>query len=156
MALLSLDAELAQVALDRVTVEVRDGDCYGLIGHNGSGKTSLLRAMVGMLDFEAGEIRWNGEPVRDARHEFFGALVWLGHRVGLKADLTLTENLHFESCLRASKFDRFDTVIDRLGLERLRELPMRSLSAGQQRRVALARMLLAEGAGCGRLASSKG
>ena len=120
------------------------GELLLLEGHNGSGKTSLLRAMVGMLEFETGEIRWNGVPVRDARHEFFAALVWLGHRVGLKADLTLIENLHFESCLRASRFDAFDSVIERLGLDRLRMLPLRALSAGQQRRAALARMLLAD------------
>jgi len=120
------------------------GQLLLLEGHNGSGKTSLLRALVGMLEFETGEIRWNGTPIADERDAFFSSLVWLGHRVGLKGDLTLVENLRFESCLHASRPGALDSALGRLGLERLRELPVRSLSAGQQRRVALARMLIAE------------
>ena len=71
-------------------------------------------------------------------------MVWLSHRVGCKADLNLVENLRFEAGLRATDQTRLELVLDRLNLTNLTELPMRSLSAGQQRRVALARMLLAK------------
>ena len=68
----------------------------------------------------------------------------MAHRVGLKADLTLVENLRFESHLRAQSEEDFDEVLQRLQIDRLKRLPLRSLSAGQQRRVALARMLLSK------------
>ena len=118
------------------------GQLLLLEGQNGSGKTSLLRALVGLLELEEGEIVWNGEPIRRARQAYFKSLVWLAHRVGLKADLTLVENLQFESALRPIANTDFNAVLERLGIDRLKKLPIRSLSAGQQRRVALARVLL--------------
>ena len=123
---------------------LNDGGLLLLEGSNGSGKTSLLRAMVGMIDLEEGDIFWDGKSVREDRQRFYSSLVWLSHRVGLKADLTLVENLNFEQCLRPTSGKDFESVLERLGLMRLRKLPLRSLSAGQQRRVALARMLLAD------------
>lgn len=113
-----------------------------LEGQNGSGKTSLMRAIAGLIEFEDGDVMWDGKPVRANRPAFYGSLVWMQHRVGFKADLTLVENLRFEAHLRAQSDEDFDQVLDRLEIARLKRLPMRSLSAGQQRRVALARMLL--------------
>lgn len=113
-------------------------------GSNGSGKTSLMKAIVGLLEFENGVIEWNGRPIGEQRQVFHGSLVWMAHRVGLKADLTLVENLRFESALRPQSADDLDSVLERLDISRLKPLPLRSLSAGQQRRVALARMLLAD------------
>lgn len=119
------------------------GELLLLEGCNGSGKTSLLRAIAGMLSLESGEILWDGEPVLSQRQAYHGSLVWLAHRSGLKNDLSLVENLEFERALRPqSNLDR-DEVYQRLGIERLRRLPIRSLSAGQERRVALARLLFA-------------
>jgi heme exporter protein A len=115
-----------------------------LEGQNGSGKTSLMRAIAGLIEFEDGDVLWDGKPVRSNRPAFYGSLVWMQHRVGFKADLTLVENLRFEAHLRAQSDEDFDEVLDRLSIARLKRLPMRSLSAGQQRRVALARMLLSQ------------
>ena len=113
-----------------------------LEGQNGSGKTSLMRAIAGLIEFEDGDVMWDGQPVRSNRPAFYGSLVWMQHRVGFKADLTLVENLRCESHLRAQSDEDFDEVLDRVEIARLKRLPLRSLSAGQQRRVALARMLL--------------
>ena len=113
-----------------------------LEGQNGSGKTSLMRAIAGLIEFEDGDVLWDDKPVRSNRPAFYGSLVWMQHRVGFKADLTLVENLRFEAHLRAQSDEDFDEVLDRLEIARLKRLPLRSLSAGQQRRVALARMLL--------------
>lgn len=120
------------------------GELLLLEGQNGSGKTSLMRAIAGMLSLESGEIFWNGNDVSRQRQEFHGELVWLAHRTGLKGDLTLVENLRFEASLRPQTDIDSAIVYERLGIFRLKTLPLRSLSAGQQRRVALARMLLAD------------
>ena len=120
------------------------GQLLLLEGQNGSGKTSLMRAIAGMLSLESGEILWNDVPVEQQRQDFHGELVWLAHRSGLKGDLTLVENLRFERSLRCqSDVDAAD-IYERLGIAKLKRLPLRSLSAGQQRRVALARLLMAD------------
>lgn len=122
-------------------------DSGGLLileGRNGCGKTSLMRAIAGMLSLETGEVSWDGTPVEKQRQEFHGSLVWLAHRTGLKGDLTLVENLEFEQSLRAQSRRDSEEVYERLGISRLKKLILRSLSAGQQRRVALARMLQAD------------
>lgn len=120
------------------------GELLLLKGQNGSGKTSLLRAIAGMLSLESGEIFWNEAPVLQQRQEFHGALVWLAHKTGLKGDLTLVENLRFEASLRPQSDNDLAVVCERVGISRLKRLPLRSLSAGQQRRVALARLVLAD------------
>lgn len=124
-------------ALDR-------GEMLLLEGRNGCGKTSLMRAVAGMLSLETGEVLWNDVPVLRQRQAFHGDLVWLAHRTGLKGDLNMVENLHFEASLRPQSARDHEQVFSRLGIERLKRLPLRSLSAGQQRRVALARMLFAD------------
>ncbi len=123
---------------------VNSGELLLLQGENGSGKTTLLRAIAGLLPLESGELNWNGAEIAGDRQRFRASLVWLAHRTGLKADLTLVENLRFEASLRPQTQQESAAVFDRLGLSRLTSLPLRSLSAGQQRRVALARLLLAD------------
>jgi heme exporter protein A len=118
------------------------GELLLLEGRNGSGKTSLLRAIAGMLELESGEIYWNESPVNNERQLFQNSMVLMSHKVGFKGDLNLVENLQFEASLRPQSTRDFDDVVKRLGLKKLKRLPLRSLSAGQQRRVALARMLL--------------
>jgi heme exporter protein A len=126
-----------------VNFALESGQMLLVEGTNGSGKTSLLRAIVGLLDFEEGKVQWRGKDVSTDHQAFRADLVWLAHKVGFKGDLTLAENLRFESGLRNTSTHKFAAVLQRLSLDRLTELPFRALSAGQQRRVALARMLLA-------------
>jgi len=121
---------------------LNSGELLLLEGRNGSGKTSLLRAIAGLIELESGTVFWNDEPVRNMRQLFQNSMVWMSHKVGFKGDLTLVENLQFEAKLRLESTRDFDDVLQRLGLKKLKRLPFRSLSAGQQRRVALARMLL--------------
>ena len=120
------------------------GELLFIGGANGSGKTSLLRGIAGLLDFETGHITWGGGKTLNDYQVFRSELVWLSHRVGFKDELNLVENLQFESALRGSSMDQAATVFERLGLAGLTGLPFRYLSAGQQRRVALARLLLAD------------
>ena len=98
-----------------VSFAVESGELLILEGANGSGKTSLMKAIVGMLELESGVLEWNGTPVGEQRQEFHGSLVWLAHRVGLKADLTLVENLNFEAALRPQAGDDMEVVLERLG-----------------------------------------
>lgn len=120
------------------------GELLLLKGRNGSGKTSFLRAIAGLLELESGSVVWNEVAVTREPQVFKNSLVWMAHQVGFKGDLTLLENLHFEAALRPQSGQDIEDVLNRLGLNGLKRLPMRSLSAGQRRRVALARMLLSE------------
>lgn len=126
-----------------VSFALEPGAMLLLEGRNGSGKTSLMRALLGLAELENGEIRWGGKPTDEVRQAFRESLVWMAHRVGFKFDLTLVENLQFELSLRGRADADPSEVFERLGLDRLKKLPLRALSAGQQRRVALARVLLA-------------
>lgn len=118
------------------------GELMLVQGANGSGKTSLLRSIAGLIDLEHGYISWQGIPAKKNRQLFSAEVVWMGHRVGFKDDLTLIENLRFENGLRSTTLAEIDSILRRLEISQLRNLPLRSLSAGQQRRVALARMLI--------------
>jgi len=121
---------------------LNSGELLVLEGQNGSGKTSLIRAILGMLNFESGEIFWNDISIKKQRQEFHRSIIWLSHRTGLKKDLTLLENLSFECSLRSKFEDELSKILKKLNIFDLKDIPIRSMSAGQQRRVALARLLL--------------
>ena len=120
------------------------GQALQLLWPNGTGKTSLLRCVAGFLHAEEGQISWHGKPVREDRDAFHRDLAYLGHDTALKADLTALENLRYSCALRLRLSDDvLQAALADAGLERIDpEQPVRSLSAGQQRRVSLARLSL--------------
>lgn len=120
------------------------GDALVVEGSNGSGKTSLLRILAGLLEPDTGTVAWRGQDCRKDRQAFRGEFAWYGHRAGLKQDLTLIENLACERALRRQSPEPLNAVLARLDLTHLAALPLRNLSAGQQRRVALCRLLLSD------------
>jgi heme exporter protein A len=126
-----------------VTFSVRSGEFLKITGPNGVGKTTLLRVVCGLLPAESGSIDWCGKPVQGRSDEFHAQLGYLGHPNSLKSDLTARENLRFLAGLRQTLTDAdIDGALDRVGILSRGDLPARSLSAGQKRRLALARLLL--------------
>lgn len=113
-------------------------------GENGSGKTSLLRILSGLMQPAEGEIRWKGENVKKLGDEFNKELLYLGHRLGIKADLTAVENLRVSSSLSGCPISEDEAweALGEIGLKGREDLPTKVLSQGQQRRVALARLLV--------------
>lgn len=117
------------------------GEWLHVQGGNGCGKTSLMRLLIGLSPAESGEIRWRGEPAPSA--EYRRELMYLGHHAAIKEELTPLENLRIGSALDDMALDERDALgaLLRLGLRGREDLPVRVLSAGQKRRVLLARLL---------------
>jgi len=128
-----------------LSISLAPGRLLRVEGANGSGKTSLLRLLAGLALPAAGEVRWQGRPIRRQREAYAQALVYLGHLGGLKDELTPLENLRIEAdlCGLPAPADALQAALDHWGLARQAALPLRVLSAGQKRRAALARLNLA-------------
>lgn len=131
--------------LDRLSFGLGGGELLALTGRNGSGKTSLLRALAGLAPPEAGTIAWQGADIAEDRETWRGRLAWLGHLEGLKGDLTVIENLLIAERLRGGEAgDRLDGALLAFDLGGLAAREVRTLSAGQRRRTALARVVLSQ------------
>lgn len=127
-----------------LSFQVQPGDIVQIEGPNGAGKTSLLRLLAGLSRAEEGDVLWQSQPVRHQREIWQQNLLYLGHHPGVKSVLSPLENLHFWHGDHDDDaiFDALEQV-DLLGYE---EVPVAQLSAGQQRRVALARLWLSPAA----------
>jgi heme exporter protein A len=125
---------------------VSPGTFVQLTGPNGSGKTSLLRILCGLLAPAEGEVKWEGANIRSLGEEYFTSVTYLGHRHGVKDELSAFENLRISNALNGivvSK-DRAFAALQHMGLLGRELLPARLLSEGQRRRVGLARLLVCE------------
>ena len=122
------------------------GELLEVTGSNGSGKTSLLRMLCGLLPPTSGEILWQGSNISSLKEEYLGKLAYLGHANGIKTELSAWENLRIAGGLAGAHTsdEKLFIALGRMGLGGRAESPAKMLSQGQQRRLALARLLIGE------------
>jgi len=140
-----LAAKKGRVMLfENIDFELHPGQWLFLSGANGSGKTTLLRILCGLGQPERGQVLWRNAPTQIDFTPLRREMMYVGHALGLKEGLSALENLRFHAQLIQSVFEMTKTqdVLASLGLRGRENLPLRVLSQGQKRRVALAKLLL--------------
>jgi heme exporter protein A len=128
--------------LKGVSLTMGPGQLVHVSGPNGTGKTTLLRVICGLLRPEQGKVSWRGRPISAVRDEYQATLAYASHEPALKGDLTALENLRFAVGLkRRVSPGELRAGLEQTGVGACADLPARVLSAGQRRRVAMARVL---------------
>lgn len=136
-----------RILFESLSFTINSGELVQIEGRNGTGKTTLLRIVTGLGDRDSGEIFWNGENIESNRDAYHQDLLFLGHQTGVKRELTAYENLRFYLNIHSRKPVDKETIYSALmkvGLVGREDVPVAQLSAGQQRRVALARLWLSD------------
>ncbi|MEQ8314706.1 MAG: cytochrome c biogenesis heme-transporting ATPase CcmA [Gammaproteobacteria bacterium] len=134
-----------RILFQHLNFELTHGQVLQIKGNNGSGKTTLLRILCGINDSYEGAIFWYGHSIRARREEFFSELLYIGHRVGVNKILTPMENLRWSCNLQRSVADQdLRTALSAVGLRGFEDSQCFALSAGQQQRVSLARLLVSK------------
>ena len=135
-----------KVLFHHLNLQIQAGDFVQIEGHNGIGKTSLLRIVAGLAVPLEGKVRWNSEEIFKQREVFNYDLLYLGHQSGIKPELNAWENLRFyqqiSHCRQGDEI--LWNVLQTVGLLGREDIPAAQLSAGQQKRIALARLWLSE------------
>ncbi|MBF8779221.1 cytochrome c biogenesis heme-transporting ATPase CcmA [Pseudomonas fulva] len=132
-----------RLLFENLQLQLQPGDMLQVSGPNGSGKTSLLRLLAGLMQPTAGQVLLEGRPLAEQRHALASVLLWIGHAAGIKDLLSAQENLAWLCALhRPASTAAVDAALARVGLQGFEDVPCHTLSAGQQRRVALARLYL--------------
>ncbi len=129
-----------------LSLHLEAGECLLVHGENGAGKTSLLRILVGLMSPMAGSMYWKGRSIKPLDDEYRREVLYLGHSLALKEELSPMENLAFSAAVANESADASAVrkALHRVGLQGKEALPARMLSQGQKRRVNLARLLLQE------------
>jgi len=144
-----LNLELSHLSCERggrtlfsdLSALLRGGELLRIAGPNGSGKTSLLRILCGLLSPTSGSVSWQGVEIRRLREEYSKELVYIGHAAAVKDDLTVAENLRI-ACTLAGLPVSAPEIRQALEVFELADLQVRRLSQGQRRRAVLARLAL--------------
>ncbi|MCG8325428.1 MAG: cytochrome c biogenesis heme-transporting ATPase CcmA [Thiotrichales bacterium] len=132
-----------KLIINNLSLSVKSGEILYIEGSNGSGKTTLLRLLCGLMQSDAGTVTWDGTDINDDRLEFTRQLTFIGHNTGVKAELSTEENIRFFSSLSGLNQEVDTTAaIEWAGLRQHMGSPGRHLSYGQQRRIALTRLMM--------------
>lgn len=145
-----LDAHHLQASRDDRTLfaglsfRLSPGQVMQVAGPNGAGKTTLLNGVAGLFPLAGGTLSWQGKAVADDPQAFRREMTWLGHQAGLKLMLSPLENLDWLLRLRGESVDKalMEAALDKVGLYGYEDVPLARLSAGQKRRVGLARLFV--------------
>lgn len=132
-----------RVLFSGLDLQIGRGQMLQVSGPNGSGKTSLLRLLAGLMQPTEGEILYQGQLLGRQRHELARHTLWIGHAAGIKGLLTPEENLAWLTALQhGASHEAITAALQAVGLQGFEDVPCHTLSAGQQRRVGLARLYL--------------
>ena len=136
----------ARALFSPVSFQLQASQAMHLQGDNGSGKTSLLRGLCGLSPLSQGQVLWDGQPAQEAREGFLRDVFYLGHALGLKDELTALENLQTTAAMAGQVLHQQEAeqALGAQGLANRMHLPLRVLSQGQKRRVALARLQISK------------
>ena len=132
-----------QVLFSDVSLTLKPKNVLFLQGENGSGKTSLLRILCGFRLSDEGEISWGGK-LTASMPEYFENISYVGHKNGIKDELTVEENLNLMRSMATASDIKTESVLKRIGLFQRSDVLARQLSAGQKRKLALARLMMTE------------
>lgn len=132
-----------RMLFENLELRVTAGDMLQISGPNGSGKTSLLRLLSGLMQPTSGDVLFDGQPLTRQKAQLAHNLLWIGHAAGIKDLLTPVENLTWLCALHTgAATEAIWQALDAVGLRGFEDVPCHTLSAGQKRRVALARLYL--------------
>lgn len=134
-----------RVLFDDLNFSLKAGQLLQIEGRNGSGKTSLLRILCGLTLATDGTVYWKNQDIQEIKSNYWATLMYIGHADGVKAELTPLENLAMARALMATPTSlALVEALEQVGLYGFEDVPTRTLSAGQRRRVALARLLVSD------------
>ncbi len=129
-----------------LSFSVSEAEVLQIEGHNGSGKTSLLRIICGLRLPESGQVMWQGDSISSNREDYYENMVYIGHLPCIKADLTVLENVRSLLDTRSLSLTnaKIETALEKVGLASYEDVPGKALSSGQRRRILLAFIELAQ------------
>ncbi|EEX67471.1 cytochrome C biogenesis protein CcmA [Vibrio metoecus] len=135
-----------RILFESLSFEIHTGELVQIEGRNGTGKTTLLRIIAGLGESDSGEILWQSNKIQSDRENYHQDLLFLGHQTGIKRELTAAENLRFYQAVHQQAVSEVEIfqALAKVGLAGREDVPVGQLSAGQQRRVALARLWLSQ------------
>lgn len=132
-----------RILFDQLSFDVNEGEVVQIEGQNGSGKTTLLRILSGLSRHYEGDIYWQDVPIHSCAEAFRESLLYFGHQPGVKAVLTPEENLRWFAAMHPTiDLSKLDYALAKVGLTGYEDVPCHTLSAGQNRRVSLARLYM--------------
>lgn len=125
-----------------LSFSLQPGAVLLLEGSNGSGKTTLLRTLCGFREADSGQISWFGKPITES--DYYASMAYVGHADGIKKELTVLENLRFALALSRPGKHPIEEALEKVQLAGYDDNPVQTLSAGQKRRLSLAKLLITD------------